>query len=275
MTDAILTALAGGIDVYDLGQPLFVGMPKGELHPEFRMALQRRHGDLMRSDGSCGANELIVTGGHVGTHIDALCHIALDGRLYGGIDAYAAQVGQRFNCLGIETVRPLVCRGLLLDIPAVLGVDVCSPAYEVSPRDLERALDLTAVAPEVGDAILVRTGWGRHFSDRDKFEGSVSGTPGVAEEGARWLAAHHPLAVGADTIAFERVPPASSPQLLPAHPILITQEGIHIIEVMNLEPLAASSVREFMFVLSPLKIVGGTGSPARPIALVQSRRSQA
>jgi kynurenine formamidase len=59
---------------------------------------------------------------------------------------------------------------------------------------------------------------------------------------------------------------------MPAHPILIVEEGIHIIEVLDLEHLAAAQVREFLFILSPLKLVGATGSPARPIAVVQSAR---
>jgi kynurenine formamidase len=272
VTDELLRIVAGGVDIYDLGRPLFIGMPKAELHPEFRMALQRRHGDLVRADGSSGANELIVTGGHVGTHIDALCHIALDGCLHGGISAQAAQVGQRFSQLGIETVEPLVCRGLLLDVPAVLGVDICPAAYEISVDDLERALRLTRASPEPGDVILVRSGWGRHFDDRSTFEGLTTGTPGVAGPGARWLASHRPKAVGGDTIAFERMPPSDALPVMPAHPILIVEEGIHIIEVLDLEHLAAAQVREFLFILSPLKLVGATGSPARPIAVVQSAR---
>jgi kynurenine formamidase len=271
MPDAVLRALAGGVDVYDLGRALFVGMPKAELQPEFRMALQRRHGDIVRDDGTSSASELIVTAGHVGTHIDALCHIAVDGRLHGGVDAFAAQIGQRFSQLGIETVDPLVCRGLLLDIPAVLHRPSCTPTYEVTCRDLDAALELAGVRPEPGDVILIRTGWGRHFDDRARYEGLSTGTPGVAADGARWLAAWRPRAVGADTIAFERVPPAGDPPSMPAHPILIVGAGIHIIEVLDLEQLAAAAVREFAFVLSPLRIVGATGSPVRPIAIVASR----
>jgi hypothetical protein len=102
-------------EVFDLGRPLFAGMPQSPNHPEFRMALQRRHGDMVRADGSSAANEILVTGGHVGTHIDALCHVSFEGKLHGGVDAAAAQAGGRFTELGIETVAPIVRRGLLLD----------------------------------------------------------------------------------------------------------------------------------------------------------------
>lgn len=286
MRDRLLDALAGGIRVYDLGRPLFVGMPQSPAHPEYRLVIPRRHGDLVRGDGSSGANELIMTGGHVGTHIDALAHISFRGRLHGGVDAAAAQIGGRFSELGIETVEPMVARGVLLDVAKVLdercarhdstGVqsrpDIaapCCPAdYEVTPSDLDAALCLTGVDPAPGDVLLIRTGWGRNFDDRARYEGDESGTPGPGEAGAQWLADLHPRAVGSDTIAFDRIPAATVDYLLPAHRLLLVEKGIHIIEVLNLEELAAAQIYEFTFILSPLKLIGATGSPVRPLALV-------
>ncbi|MFZ1161791.1 MAG: cyclase family protein, partial [Mycobacterium sp.] len=66
-TDTLLAAVAAGVDLVELGQPLFTGMPCSPNHPGFRMTLARRHGDMVRPDGSSAANEVIVTGGHVGT----------------------------------------------------------------------------------------------------------------------------------------------------------------------------------------------------------------
>ena len=114
----------------------------------------------------------------------------------------------------------------------------------------------------------MRTGWGRHFDDRVGYLGQASGVPGPGEAGAQWLAALAPRAVGSDTIAFERLAPGAGHALLPAHRVLLVEAGIHIIEMLDLERLAARQVREFLFVLSPLPLVGATGSPVRPLAVV-------
>ncbi|MGH9065409.1 MAG: cyclase family protein [Acidimicrobiales bacterium] len=262
--------MTGGVRVFDLGRPMFQGMPQSPNHPEFRLALQRRHGDVVRADGSSAANEVIVTGGHVGTHIDALCHVSFRGRLHGGVDASSAQVGGRFASLGVETIAPMLCRGLLLDVPAALGLDACPPAYEITPSDLEGAARAQGTLPGPGGVILVRSGWGRRFEDTDGYVGRETGVPGPGEEGARWLAQHRPLAVGADTIAFEHLAAGAGHTLLPAHRLLLVEEGIHIVEAMDLEDLAASGSHEFTFVLVPLPLVGATGSPVRPLAVVST-----
>jgi kynurenine formamidase len=261
-------ARGGAVQVFDLGRPMFAGMPQSPNHPEFRLALQRRHGDMTRADGSSAANELIVTGGHVGTHIDALAHVSYQGLLHGGVDAAAAQVGGRFSELGVDTIEPMFCRGLLLDVPAALGVASCEPAQEISPADLTAALALTGTQPRAGDVLLVRSGWGSRFGDRESYQGAASGVPGPGEAGARWLSAHRPRAVGADTIAFEHLAAGQGHALLPAHRHLLVEAGVYIFEALDLEGLAAAGVREFAFTASPLKLVGGTGSPVRPLAIV-------
>ncbi len=273
-SDPWLRALATPAQIYDLGRPMFAGMPQSPNHPEFRLALPRRHGDYVRADGSSAANDVIVTGGHVGTHIDALCHVSYQGRLHGGIDAAAAQTGGRFSELGIETVDPMLCRGVLLDVPAVLGLECCPAGYEVTPSDLEAAATGSG-APRPGDVILIRTGWGQHFDDRAGYIGHSSGVPGPGEPGAEWLAARAPRAVGADTIAFEHLAPGAGHALLPAHRVLLVEAGIHIIEMLDLERLAADRIREFLFVLSALRLVGATGSPVRPLAVVAAASAPA
>jgi kynurenine formamidase len=265
--DPLATAIARGVEIFDLGQPLYAGMPQSSLHPKFQLTLQRRHGDLVRADGSSGASELIVTGGHVGTHIDAFAHISFDGRLHGGVDAYAAQTGGRFRHHGVETIAPMLGRGILLDVPAALGVDRCPAAYEVTRADLEAALHLTGTRPRAGDVLLVRTGWGALYGDAVAYENVRDGAPGPGVAGATWLADFRPRAMGSDTIAFERLPPIDQVQVLPVHRLLLVDRGIHIIELLALEELAAAAVRVFTFILSPLKIVGATGSPVRPLAV--------
>src|SRR5205823_1114110 len=104
-----LIPLASAARVYDLAQPLEAATPVSPSHPPFRMALTRRHGDVVRPGGGSGANELLSLSGHAGTHLDALCHVSCDGRLFGGLDAVAASRGGRFQLLGVETVAPMIC----------------------------------------------------------------------------------------------------------------------------------------------------------------------
>jgi kynurenine formamidase len=155
----------------------------------------------------------------------------------------------------------------LLDVPAALEIARCPASYEVTKADLEAALKLTGTQPRTGDVLLVRTGWGQLYGDPVAYENLKEGTPGPGVPAATWLADFQPRAVGSDTIAFERLPPIEAVPSLPVHSLLLVERGIHIIEILALEELAAAALRVFTFVLSPLRIVGATGSPARPLAL--------
>lgn len=269
----LLDAVRAGCRVLDLGQPLHPGIPTSPNHPSFRMAMIRRHGDMTRADGSSAANDLIVTGGHVGTHVDALGHVSYQGRLYGGASAAEAQTGGRLRTHGIDELEPIVAPGVLLDVAAQHGVDVLDPGYGIGAADLEAAAAAGGVSVEPGDVALVRTGWSAHFDDPATFLGHDSGVPGVSEEGARWLADRGVRATGSDTTAYEQIPPGQGHALLPAHRLLLVERGIHIIEILDLEPLHAAGVHRFVFVLAPLKLVGATGSPVRPLALIDGPRS--
>jgi kynurenine formamidase len=264
----LLEALRLGIRIFDLGWPLSIGMPQSPNHPPFWHTLPRRHGDLVRVDGGSAANDLISMGTHVGTHIDSFAHVSQDGQLLDGSDAVEAGRGGRFTALGVHTVAPMVRRGVLLDIPAALGVDCCPGGYEITPDDLESARDRAGIGIEPGDVVLIHSGWGRWFTqDPIRFVGKDSGVPGVSTAGAWWLADSGAHAVGADTIAFECIPAGAGHSQLPAHRILLTERGVYIIEALDLRELAAAGVTDFMFVLSPLPLIGATGSPARPLAV--------
>jgi kynurenine formamidase len=269
MTDALLEAVRRGVRIFDLGRPMFTGMPQSPNHPKYTHTLPRRHGDSVRSDGGSAANDLLVMGTHVGTHIDALAHVSHDGRLYGGTDAAEACIGGGYQTHGVHTIAPIVRRGIVLDIPRALGVEVCAPAYEVTVADLEAALARQGVGIEAGDAVLIRTGWGRRFDDGvEAYLGAVTGVPGVSEAGATWLADRGILAAGADSIAFEWLPAGAGHSVLPAHRVLLVERGIYIIEALDLEELADAGVHEFTFILVPLNLQGATGSPVRPLAVV-------
>lgn len=259
--------------VYDLSHPLEPTMPISPNHPGYRMALLRRHGDAVRADGVSGANELIVLGGHTGTHFDALAHVSQDGRLHGGLDAEATQKGGRFKALGIETVPPIFCRGILLDIATQNGLPMLPAGRAISSRDLAATAEAEGIVPAKGDAVLIRSGWAQNWSDSVRYLGHESGVPGPDADGAEWLAAAQPVVVGHDSMAFEWLAPGAGHSIMPVHSKLIFEGGIHIIENMDLEELATQRIYEFLFVCLPLRFVGATGSPVRPIAAVKQRRA--
>ncbi|WP_433506842.1 cyclase family protein [Pseudonocardia halophobica] len=265
---ALLDAVRAGTRVIELGHPLYTGMPSSPNHPGFRMTLERRHGDAVRPDGGSASNEVIVTGGHVGTHVDALSHVSHEGLLHGGIDAAEAQRGGKHTAHGAETIPPMVTRGVLLDVAAVHGVDTLEGGYGVTAGDLEAAAARVGAEPGRGDIALVRTGWGRLFGDTSAYLGKESGVPGVTVDGARWLAERGVVATGSDTTAFEQIPAGAGHRVLPVHRVLLVEHGIHIVEHLALEDAAAAGLGEFLAVFAPLRIVGGTGAPVRPLAVV-------
>ncbi|HEY6891998.1 MAG TPA: cyclase family protein [Solirubrobacter sp.] len=243
---------------YDLEQPRFAGAPVWPAHePGVILNLHRRH-ERDAAEARTSASALLVMTEHSGTHIDALCHQAYDGRLHGGVEVTGqVQTPVGFTELGIDTVAPIVARGVLLDVAP------CADGYRVTASDLEAAAE--GIELRRGDVVLVRLGSGALWADRPAYLRAG----GLTADASRWLAAREPLAVGADNVAWD-VPDDRDPDLgsLPGHTILIVQAGIHIIESLFLEELAADGVREFAFVCLPLKLRGGTGSPVRPVALV-------
>ncbi|WP_419848036.1 cyclase family protein [Candidatus Poriferisocius sp.] len=253
--------------VYDLGRTLRNGVAQSPNHPQFHHCLDRAHGDRVRADGGSAAADLLTTGCHVGTHVDALAHVSHQGQLYGGVDAAEAQAGGSFAVLGIHELPPFVGRGVLLDVPGLLGVEICEGGHEITVAELESAVARQGTPIQPGDAVLVRSGWGAHFDDPERYLGTDTGVPGVGEAGARWLADQGAALAGADTLAFECLPAGQGHALLPAHRVLLVEEGINIIEALDLDRLAADEVYEFVFVLSHLNIYGATGAPVRPLAL--------
>ncbi|MBC7928753.1 MAG: cyclase family protein [Bryobacteraceae bacterium] len=242
---------------YDLGQPYFVGMPHFPTHPPFLYSLTKRHGDIVYGGGSSAAADAIALGTHVGTHIDALSHFSCNGVCFGG-QPVAQSYSSGMEQLGVDTIEPIVRRGVLLDIAGTEGVASLAPDFVVTPQHLERASKVPILE---GDVVFLRTGWGIYFEDAKKFINNVT-APGPAIEGARWLSARKPFAVGSDTVAFERVPAPD----MPVHVHLLVESGIHIIEVLNLEELARDGVHEFLLIAAPMKIRGATGAPVRPLA---------
>ncbi len=260
---AELLELVRNAKIYDLGQPYFVGMPHYPTHPPFLFSLSKKHGDYVAPGGGSSAADAFTLGGHVGTHIDALCHFSRDGKLHGGIETDGIQTYERgLERLSVDTIAPIVRRGVLLDIAGLQGVETLPADFAITPAHLEEAARAEAVEIRRGDVVLLRTGWGLYWNDPARYISEVRG-PGPQEPAARWLSERGIFAAGSDTVAFEKVPSPS----LPVHVHLLVECGIHVFEALNLEELAGARAFTFLFAAAPLKIRGGTGSPVRPFAI--------
>ncbi|MSU65612.1 MAG: cyclase family protein [Opitutus sp.] len=263
-----LLALLGGSRVFDLAQPYFAGMPHFPTHPPFLYGMTKKHGDFVTPGGVSSAADAIALGCHVGTHVDALCHFSCGGKLHGGLAAKPLQSDtQGLGKYSIDTIAPFLRRGVMLDLAALLGKRALPTDFVVTPQHLEQAAKAQKVSVSKGDIVVLRTGWATYWNEVTRFitggRGVAAAGPGPGLPGARWLSERGVVAAGSDTVAFEHLP---SPEM-PVHVHLLVESGIHIIEMLNLEELSRKRVYEFVFIAAPLKIIGGTGSPIRPLAL--------
>jgi kynurenine formamidase len=255
----LLESLAGA-RVFDLEQLRYAGAPNHPAHvPGFNYFMHRHHA-RGAPEARTSASGVVVMPEHSGTHIDALVHQAENLTLHGGVHVDSGvQTSSGFKQMGVETIEPMVGRGVLLDVAGDRRLD---PGYAITPHDLEKAAD---VPIREGDVVLVRTGYGALWSEPERYGQAA----GVNAAGCRWLVEKKVRAVGADNMTFDVGGPPD-PELkvtLPGHLLFLVRAGILIIENLNLEELAASGVHEFVFVCLPLKMRGATGSPVRPIAI--------
>lgn len=263
---SLFAQVGAGAKVYELSHAMAPSMPVYHQHIPFSLALHRRHGDphpSPRLDGSSFANEVIVTSGHSGTHIDALGHFSRNGCLHGGVKVSDVETRDGYRELNAADIPPILQRAVVIDVAGPKGVDCLKPAEEISVDDLKRALDHSKSEIRAGDAVLIRTGWAKHWTDNETFIGRKGGMPGPGERGARWLIERGATLVGSDTPGFECLPTPG----VSVHAIMLVDEGIHIIENLNLEDIAKQRRPHVLFMALPLRLSGSTGSPIRPIAI--------
>lgn len=214
-----------------------------------------------------GSNEEIVITelGQVGTQLDGFAHQTHGDSFYNCFKVSELATRSGFGKMGIEKVGMLMTRGVLVDVAALKGVDMLPDTYEITVADLEQALARQKTVLRSGDAVIVNTGWGRLWEkDNARFN---KGNPGIGIAAAEWLIKQNPLLLGADCATVE-VQPNPDPQLsLPVHQLALVVNGVHLLENMKLEGLAAKQAYEFAFVMQPLKIQGGSGSTVAPAAI--------
>ncbi|MEM3096267.1 MAG: cyclase family protein [Nitrososphaerota archaeon] len=267
MSELISSVLAG-MHVYDLGQPYFNGMPVHPEDPPFSMVIYRYH-DYTRhifekvAPGFSDSMELVITSMHSGTHIDSKCHMARNGSLHNGVKASEIVRHTGYTKYGTEEIPIYFTRAILLDIPSYKGLDILPERYGITAGDLDGCMRWEGVEIERGDAVLVRTGYSRYFTtDKEKY---LHGFAGITEESASWLIGRGISLFGIDNLAM------AVPKPFQVHLMFLVDAGTHVMKSLYLEELAKDKQYISILVVTPLKIVGGTGSLIRPIALAPKR----
>lgn len=251
-------------EVFELGQILHANMPFAGGR---RFDVHTKRTNHVSGSNRRGSNEeLVITElGQVGTQFDGFTHQTIGSTIYNcvALDSIATRSG--FTKMGVEQIGLLMTRGIVIDVAALKAVDALPQAYEVTPDDLQAALKRQKLAIQPGDAVLIHTGWGKHWGkDNGRY---ANASPGIGAAAAEWLAKQDPMLVGADNLSVEIVPSVDRNVNLPVHQIMLVVNGIHLLENLNLQGLAEKRVYEFAFVLQPLKIQGGTGSTVAPVAI--------
>jgi kynurenine formamidase len=275
--------------IFDLSHTWDENSPVANVNPDYEMQLEATHAGTRGAFNDGGQLSFTAeiqkwSGQHGAPSIDAIGHIGHNGLLFGGVDAAASTSDPRG--LGRSGVGAhldiahypkdlLVNRGVLLDVARFIqrNADPLPPAFNITDEHLVETARDQGVRIRKGDTVLIRTGWGKLFTENpDLYVGPDSAGVGVA--GARHLVREKAQVVGNDTLTFEVRPPLAFPpevplfQVFPVHMLLLSGNGINIIENYFLEEIAAAREYEFLLVVPPLKIRGATGSALRSFALV-------
>ena len=206
--------------------------------------------------------------GQVGTQFDGPGHVGkrmkmADGTtsdiFYNGTPTEEMKSGYGLRKLGVENVKPIITKGILIDIAGYKGLNTLPERYEITLEDVHNALakeGLKETDIEPGDALLFNLGWWRIWPDPK----STAGSPAyIGAEVIQWIIARKPSMVGSD--ANLDGPDAK------VHSELILKNGIFNLELMDFATFHTEKVYKFLFVFTPLRLKGATGSPGRPLAI--------
>ncbi|MFD7631720.1 cyclase family protein [Streptomyces sp. NPDC059851] len=204
------------------------------------------------------------------SHLDALSHVAYRGLLYEGrparevVDAGGARFG------AVAALGPLVAKGVLLDLPAVLGVDWLEPGHAVRARDVLATEAALGVRIDEGSAVLLRSGRFRRRRELGPWDVAAA-SAGFHVDAVPLLAERAVSLLGGDGDSDLRPSPVEGVHS-PVHALAVAAMGVPLLDNLDLEALAAACAgagrHEFMIVVAPLNVPGGTGSPVDPVAVL-------
>ena len=203
--------------------------------------------------------------GQVGTQFDGFAHQTHENSWYNCFKVAENATRSGFTKLGVHNVGALITRGVLIDVAAFKGVEMLGDSYEITVEDLRgRAQEAES------DATAGRRHHHQHRlgqavgKDNARY---VKSCPGIGVKAAEWLIAKDPMLLGSDNWPVEVAPNPDKLISLPVHQIALVVNGVHLLENLKLDELAAKNVSEFALIVEPLKIEGGTGSTVAPVAV--------
>lgn len=277
MTDAsrleVLRQVSAG-KVYDLGVDLFVGMPLccGQFgDPSFQIFMTHIPGRDSGKEVLSYSGDAVSMYTHSGTHLDALNHFGLRGKIWNEVSATDDLGVRGWTKSGVDKYPPIVARGVLIDIAKAKNVQHLPSSYTITVADLQDALKKQGTKLQPGDVVLLRTGLMTLWPDQAKYR--LLDEAGLGLEAAQWLVeTQQAMLLGADSLGVEKLPSPDPNNFVPVHSYLLVERGVSLLEAVWLEDLSKDQVYEFLFMASPLKFRGGTASPVRPIAIGIQRK---
>jgi kynurenine formamidase len=258
---------------FALGLPLSLDGPqtgaiRGRVNPSHTMTAIN---EPLIGDPSlfCMSDDVVFMSLQAATHWDSLSHVSYDGRIYNGFGAETITAAGAARC-GIDKVKTLVGRGVLLDIARTKGVERVEAGYPLTGADLDAAAAFGRVAIESGDIVLIRTGQIQLLHAGDRW-GYAAPNPGPSLQTVEWFHQHDVAAVATDSLTFEVFPCERDDALLPVHLLHLVEMGMTQGQNFDLEALSADCADDgayaFWLEASPQPFVGGVGSPVNPVAV--------
>ena len=224
-----------GYKIIDLEFIRKVGMPGHVTHkPVFGFEITHPHKDT-DTNIQCvrtSAWGTVIENEHEGTHVDAICHQAENGLMFEGVPVTPeTETRAGFTVHGAEHLPIFFDRGVLLDVPALKGVESLTPGYQVSAQDLKDCAQSQGTPVTEGSVVLVNLGNARFWNDTERY----LNCPGVSAGASQMLADLKVKAVGADRFSWDEMSHFEDSMHCnsPGHVILIVRSGINIFENLN------------------------------------------
>ena len=230
-------------------------------------------GGFGRGSGMGGSADFFAVAFHgmSQSHIDALCHVFVDQKMWNGYPASeVTSVGARRNSIA-AAFDGITGRGVLLDVPRALGVEFLEPRRAITPDELDRTCEAQGVRPASGDILLIATGRDARRAQVGRWDPVTEGLAGLDPECVPWLHEKDPAVLGSDGVS-DPLPANTHGWSMPVHMCLLVGMGVHLLDNLHLGRLATACAEEgrweFLFTVAPLQIGGATGSPVNPVAVL-------
>lgn len=251
-------------EVIELGHVLNTKMP---IQTTRRFEMFPKPGTPPNGTNNRISNEELVVAevGQVGTQFDGFAHQTHGNSLYNCFKLNEIASRDGFSKLGVQNVGALFTRGVMLDVAKYKGVPILPDTYEITVADLEGTMKRQNTTINAGDAVIIHTGWSTLWGkDNARY---MRSNPGIGVAAAQFLIAKDPMLLGGDSGPVEVSPNPDKALSIPIHQLALVVNGVHLLENMKLDELAAKNVYEFALILQPLKLEGATGSTVAPIAV--------